>query len=156
MTPKQIKPWRLYQSGDDLLNSAMISWIEENNSLIERLNNKYQKIELRVISEEICNHDEEELNLKNAKGNLRKIFLSNNKNIVFAESFFSEEVIKKFNSFRNLKNIPLSKFLFSDPKIRKCSTYIALYKLDEITYQGRKCIYEYDGSKFSVIEVFLF
>ena len=50
----------------------------------------------------------------------------------------------------------LGKFLFSDPNITKHETYVATYSLGEDEYQGRKCIYDFAGTKFSVIEVFLF
>jgi chorismate-pyruvate lyase len=75
---------------------------------------------------------------------------------VFAESFFSNAVINKFKKFGKLENEPLGKFLFSDSNITKHETYVASYVLDNASYQGRKCIYDYAGSKFSVIEVFLF
>ena len=41
-------------------------------------------------------------------------------------------------------------------EVTKHETYVASYVLDNAGYQGRKCIYDYAGSKFSVIEVFLF
>ena len=156
MAPEQKTNWQLYKSSGDLFNSAMKSWVEENNSLMKRLNNEKQEIVLNVLSEEICTHNELELNLVNATGNLRKIFLTGSSNIVFAESFFCSEVIEKFSKFGKLENEPLGKFLFSDPNITKHETYVATYSLDEDEYQGRKCIYDFAGTKFSVIEVFLF
>jgi hypothetical protein len=63
---------------------------------------------------------------------------------------------------RNLKNLegleiePLGKFLFSDTNITKHETYVATFINGDQNFQGRKCIYDYAGSKFSVIEVFLF
>ena len=63
MAPEQKTNWQLYKSSDDLLNSAMKSWVEENNSLMKRLNNEKQEIVLKVMSEEICTHNELELNL---------------------------------------------------------------------------------------------
>ena len=156
MAPEQKTNWQLYKSSDDLFNSAMKSWVEESNSLMERLNGEKQEIVLNVLSEEICTHNESELNLVNATGNLRKIFLTGNSNIVFAESFFCSEVIEKFSKFGKLENEPLGKFLFSDPNITKHETYVATYSLGDDVYQGRKCIYDFAGTKFSVIEVFLF
>ena len=156
MAPEQKTNWQLYKSSDDLFNTAMKSWVEENNSLMKRLNDEKQEIVLNVLSEEICTHNELELNLVNATGNLRKIFLTGSSNIVFAESFFCSEVIEKFSKFGKLKNEPLGKFLFSDPNITKHETYVATYSLGEDEYQGRKCIYDFAGTKFSVIEVFLF
>ena len=156
MAPKQKTKWQLYKSNNDLFNKAMSSWVEENNSLMKRLNNEKQEIVLNVISEEICSHNDTELNLINTSGNLRKIFLTGSSNIVFAETFFSNHVIKKFSKFKKLGDEPLGKFLFSDSSISKHETYVSTYSLDNQNFQGRKCIYDCAGSKFSVIEVFLF
>ena len=134
----------------------MASWVEEDNSLMKRLNDEKQKISLRVIFEKICLHDESELNYVNVEGNLRRIFLTGSSDIVFAESFFSNEVIKKFKKFGRLEIEPLGKFLFSDTNITKHETYVATFINGDQNFQGRKCIYDYAGSKFSVIEVFLF
>ena len=156
MTPKQQTNWQLYKSHEDLISPRMASWVEEDNSLMKRLNDEKQKIALRVIFEKICLHDESELNYVNVEGNLRRIFLTGSSDIVFAESFFSNEVIKKFKKFGRLEIEPLGKFLFSDTNITKHETYVATYINGDQNYQGRKCIYDYAGSKFSVIEVFLF
>ena len=156
MAPEQKAEWQLYKSNNDLFNSAMKSWVEEDNSLMKRLNDEKQEIVLNVLSEEICNHNESELNLTNARGNLRKIFLTGSSHIVYAESFFCSEVIEKFSRFEKLENEPLGKFLFSDPNITKHETYVATYSLGDDLYQSRKCIYDFAGIKFSVIEVFLF
>jgi|TARA_B100001173_G_C15507732_1_gene345851 chorismate-pyruvate lyase len=156
MTPKQQTNWQLYKSHEDLINPRMASWVEEDNSLMKRLNDEKQKIALRVIFEKICLHDESELNYVNVEGNLRRIFLTGSSDIVFAESFFSTEVIKKFKKFGRLEIEPLGKFLFSDTNITKHETYVATFINGDQNFQGRKCIYDYAGSKFSVIEVFLF
>ena len=156
MTPKQQTNWQLYKSHEDLINPRMASWVEEDNSLMKRLNDEKQKIALRVIFEKICLHDESELNYVNVEGNLRRIFLTGSSDIVFAESFFSHEVIKKFKKFGRLEIEPLGKFLFSDTNITKHETYVATFINGDQNFQGRKCIYDYAGSKFSVIEVFLF
>ena len=156
MTPKQQTNWQLYKSHEDLINPHMASWVEEDNSLMKRLNDEKQKIALRVIFEKICLHDESELNYVNVEGNLRRIFLTGSSDIVFAESFFSTEVIKKFKKFGRLEIEPLGKFLFSDTNITKHETYVATFINGDQNFQGRKCIYDYAGSKFSVIEVFLF
>ena len=156
MTPKQETNWQLYKSQEDLVNPLMASWVEENNSLMKRLNDEKQKIALRVVFEKICFTDEHALNLTNAEGNLRRIFLTGSSDIVFAESFFSNDVIEKFKKFGRLENEPLGKFLFTDTNITKHETYVASYLIGDQSFQGRKCIYDYAGSKFSVIEVFLF
>ena len=143
MTPKQETNWQLYKSQEDLVNPLMASWVEENNSLMKRLNDEKQKIALRVVFEKICFTDEHELNLTNAEGNLRRIFLTGS----------SDE---KFKKFGRLENEPLGKFLFTDTNITKHETYVASYLIGDQSFQGRKCIYDYAGSKFSVIEVFLF
>lgn len=156
MTPKQQTNWQLYKSHEDLISPRMASWVEEDNSLMKRLNDEKQKIALRVIFEKICLHDESELNYVNVEGNLRRIFLTGSSDIVFAESFFSNEVIKKFKKFGRLEIEPLGKFLFSDTNITKHETYVATFINGDQNFQGRKCIYDYAGSKFSVIEVFLF
>ena len=48
MAPKQKTKWQLYKSNDDLSNSAMASWVAENNSLMKRLNDEKQEIVLNV------------------------------------------------------------------------------------------------------------
>ena len=156
MTPNIKTKWHLYKSEQDLVIPSMDSWVRENNSLMKRLVNEKQEIRLEVISEVVCLHNEIELEMLNTEGNLRRIYLTGEKPIVFAESFFSNEVIAKFKKFGKLENEPLGKFLFSDTNITKGETYVATYELNDQVFQGRKCIYEYDGSKFSVIEVFLF
>ena len=100
MAPKQQTNWQLYKSAKDLVNPNMASWVEENNSLMKRLNDEKQKISLRVVLEKICQHDEKELNHINAEGNLRKIYLTGSSDIVFAESFFSNAVrtLRRFAS----------------------------------------------------------
>ena len=84
MAPEQKTEWQLYKSNNDLFNSAMKSWVEEDNSLMKRLNDEKQEIILNVLSEEICTHNEAELNLVNATVNLRKIFLTGSSNIVLS------------------------------------------------------------------------
>ena len=44
MAPEQKTNWQLYKSSSDLFNSAMKSWVEENNSLMKRLNHEKQEI----------------------------------------------------------------------------------------------------------------
>jgi chorismate-pyruvate lyase len=61
MAPKQQTNWQLYKSAKDLVNPNMASWVEENNSLMKRLNDEKQKISLRVVLEKICQHDEKEI-----------------------------------------------------------------------------------------------
>ena len=79
-----------------------------------------------------------------------------NSNVVYAESFFSEGVIKQFNKFRALGNEALGKYLFSHKNINKVDTYVAIYQLENKEYVARKCIYSLNEELFSVIEVFLF
>ena len=50
MAPEQKTKWHLYKSSSDLFNSAMKSWVEENNSLMKRLNDDKQEIVLNVLS----------------------------------------------------------------------------------------------------------
>ena len=140
MTPKQQTNWQLYKSHEDLINPHMASWVEEDNSLMKRLNDEKQKITLRVIFEKICLHDESELNYVNVEGNLRRIFLTGSSDIVFAESFFSNEVVKKFKKFGRLENEPLGKFLFSDTNITKHETYVATFINGDQNFQGRKSV----------------
>ena len=104
-------------------------------------------------------NSELETNETNQGNAWRSEVLFNNKlhkNIVFAESFFSSEVIKKIPKFGELKQEPLGKFLFNDTNIEKRETYVAIYKQEDNNFIGRKCIYAYQEELFSVIEVFLF
>jgi len=134
----------------------MKSWVEENNSLMNRLRLLETKIDLIVLDEQICKHHDAQTSAEPVLGNLRKILLKSDHNLVFAESFFSQDVIKEFAKFGCLEEEPLGKYLFSDSNIKKHETYIADYELDDQTFLGRKCIYSYNDQKFSVIEVFLF
>ena len=156
MTPKIKTNWQLYRPNLDMEFPKMKSWVEENEALMHRLKKKEKEISLEVVKEGICIHTDKELNLDNIEGNLRKIYLRSKKNIVFAESFFSNEVIEKIPKFGQLDQEPLGKFLFSDSNIEKRDTYIAIYKQGDKDFIGRKCIYAYQEELFSVIEVFLF
>ena len=156
MTPKIKTNWQLYSPNLGMEFPKMKSWVEENESLMRRLRKKEKEISLEVVKEGICIHTDKELNLDNIEGNLRKIYLRSNKNIVFAESFFSNEVIEKIPKFGQLDQEPLGKFLFNDPNIEKRDTYVAIYMQGDRDFIGRKCIYAYQEALFSVIEVFLF
>ena len=48
MAPEQKTEWQLYKSNNDLFNSAMKSWVEEDNSLMKRLNDEKQEIVLNL------------------------------------------------------------------------------------------------------------
>ena len=156
MTPKIKTNWQLYSPNLDMEFPKMKSWVEENESLMRRLRKREKEISLEVLEEGICIHTDKELNLDNIEGNLRKIYLRSKKNIVFAESFFSNEVIEKIPKFGQLNQEPLGKFLFNDPNIEKRDTYVAIYMQGDKDFIGRKCIYAYQEALFSVIEVFLF
>ena len=156
MTPQIKTNWQLYSPELDITFPKMKSWVEESASLMHRLKKRESEISLEVIEEGVCAHTDKELKLDNAEGNLRKIYLRSHKNIVFAESFFSNEVIKKIPKFGELKQDPLGKFLFNDANIEKKETYVAIYKQKDKDFIGRKCIYAYQEELFSVIEVFLF
>tara|TARA_B100000614_G_C14213529_1_gene354967 strand:+ start:34 stop:510 length:477 start_codon:yes stop_codon:yes gene_type:complete len=156
MTPIRRTSWQLFSKNDKLINPAINSWINEDESLIKRLSKKYGEISLQLISEKICIHKDEEISDQELEGNLRKIFLSSDKEVVYAESFFSNSVINKFNKFGALGNQALGKYLFSLKEIEKLETYVAEYVFENLIYTGRKCVYSLSNSKFSVIEVFLF
>ena len=99
MTPIRQTNWQLFLKDNNLVNPRLISWINEDQSLIKRLSKKYGEISLELISEKICNHHDEQISDIELEGNLRKIFLSSTREVVYAESFFSNSVIKKFNKF---------------------------------------------------------
>ncbi len=156
MTPIRQTNWQLFLKDNNLVNPRLISWINEDQSLIKRLSKKYGEISLELISEKICNHHDEQISDIELEGNLRKIFLSSTKEVVYAESFFSNSVIKKFNKFSALGDEALGNYLFSLEEIDKLETYTPEYVFDNLIYTGRKCIYSLSNEKFSVIEVFLF
>ena len=156
MTPLIQTNWQLFAK-EKLGNfNHMESWILEDTSLIGRLTEKHGSIKLELISEKICLHCDQQISSKEISGNLRKIFLKANSNVVYAESFFSEGVISQFNKFRALGNEALGKYLFSHKNINKVETYVATYQLENKEYVARKCIYSLNEELFSVIEVFLF
>ena len=156
MTPIRQTNWQLFLKDNNLVNPRLISWINEDQSLIKRLSKKYGEISLELISEKICNHHDEQISDIELEGNLRKIFLSSTREVLYAESFFSNSVIKKFNKFSALGDEALGNYLFSLEEIDKLETYTAEYVFDNLIYTGRKCIYSLSNEKFSVIEVFLF
>ena len=156
MTPKIKTNWQLYSPNLEIKFPKMKTWVEENESLLHRLEKRYAEISLELIEEKICIHTDQEINHNNVEGNLRKIYLKSHENIVFAESFFSNQVIKKIPKFGRLKHEPLGKFLFSNSNFQKKETYIAIYEQGYEDFLGRKCVYAYEGVLFSVIEVFLF
>ena len=156
MKPKIKTNWHLYTPDLEISFPSMKSWVEENNSLMNRLRLLETKIDLIVLDEQICKHHDAQTSAEPVLGNLRRILLKSDHNLVFAESFFSQDVIKEFAKFGRLEEEPLGKYLFSDSNIKKHETYIADYELDDQTFLGRKCIYSYNDQKFSVIEVFLF
>ncbi len=156
MTPLIETNWELFDEKEDVDFKQMNGWISEDKSLISRLENKYGTINLEVLSEEETVYSDKELGFEQVKGNLRKVFLKAQKNIVYAESFFSSKVYKKFPKFKRLAKEPLGKYLFNNPLISKKETYVAKYSLGNNKYLGRKCIYDLDGERFFVVEVFLF
>ena len=156
MTPLIETNWELFDGKENVDFKQMNGWISEDKSLINRLENKYGTINLEVLSEEETEYSDKELGFEQIKGNLRKVFLKAQKNIVYAESFFSSKVYKKFPKFKRLANEPLGKYLFNNPLISKKETYVAKYSLGNNKYLGRKCIYDLDGESFFVVEVFLF
>ena len=80
----------------------MKSWVEENNSLMNRLRLLETKIDLIVLYEQICKHHDAQTSAEPVLGNLRKFFEVDH-NLVFAESFFSQDVIKEFTKFGRLE-----------------------------------------------------
>ena len=156
MTPKIKTNWQLYSPNLEIKFPKMKTWVEENESLMHRLEKRYAEISLELIEEKICIHTDQEINHNNVEGNLRKFYLKSHENIVFAESFFSNQVIKKIPKFGRLKHEPLGKFLFSNSNFQKKETYIAIYEQGYEDFLGRNCVYAYEGVLFSVIEVFLF
>ena len=99
MTPLIETNWELFDEKDDVDFKQMSGWISEDKSLISRLENKYGTINLEVLSEEETEYSDKELGFERVKGNLRKVFLKAQRNIVYAESFFSSKVYKKLISY---------------------------------------------------------
>jgi chorismate-pyruvate lyase len=156
MTPLIETNWELFDEKENVSLKQMSGWVSEDKSLISRLEKKYGTINLEVLSEEETLYSDKELDFGQVKGNLRKVFLKAQKNVVYAESFFSSKVCKKLPKFKRLGKEPLGKYLFNNPLISKKETYFARYSVENNKYLGRKCIYDLDGEKFFVIEVFLF
>tara|TARA_B100000989_G_C19401364_1_gene410125 strand:- start:343 stop:819 length:477 start_codon:yes stop_codon:yes gene_type:complete len=156
MAPLIETNWKLFDEKKNVDFKQMNGWVSEDKSLINRLENNYGTINLEVLSEEETECSDSELDFEKVKGNLRKVFLRAQTNVVYAESFFSSRVFKKFPKFKRLGREPLGKYLFDNPLISKKETYVAKYSLENKSYLGRKCIYDLDGEKFFVIEVFLF
>ena len=61
MTPIRQTNWQLFLKDNNLVNPRLISWINEDQSLIKRLSKKYGEISLELISEKICNHHDEQI-----------------------------------------------------------------------------------------------
>ena len=94
MTPLIETNWELFDGKENVDFKQMNGWISEDKSLINRLENKYGTINLEVLNEEETEYSDKELGFERVKGNLRKVFLKAQKNIVYAESFFSSKVYK--------------------------------------------------------------
>ena len=99
MTPKIKTNWHLYTPDLEISFPNMKSWVEEDNSLMNRLRLLETKIDLIVLDEQICKHHDAQTSAEPVLGNLRKILLKSDHNLVFAESFFSQDVIKEFAKF---------------------------------------------------------
>ena len=56
MTPKIKTNWHLYTPDLEISFPSMKSWVEENNSLMNRLRLLETKIDLIVLDEQICKH----------------------------------------------------------------------------------------------------
>ena len=93
MTPLIETNWELFDEKENVDFKQMNGWISEDKSLINRLENKYGTINLEVLNEEETEYSDKELDFERVKGNLRKVFLKAQKNIVYAESFFSSITI---------------------------------------------------------------
>ena len=156
MTPLIKTNWQLFSEQMKDAYGHMESWILEDTSLIGRLTEKYGEINLEVHSEKMCSFQDKEISNIEVYGNFRQIYLLGSEKIVFAESFFSEAIIKHFPKFGALGNEALGKYLFSHPNIEKKETYVAAYEYKDKEHAARKCIYSLSGELFSVIEVFLF
>ena len=84
MTPLIETNWELFDEKEDVDFKQMNGWISKDKSLISRLENKYGTINLEVLSEEEIEYSDKELGFEQVKGNLRKVFLKAQKNIVYA------------------------------------------------------------------------
>ena len=73
MTPKIKTNWQLYTQNLEISYPNMKSWVEENNSLMNRLRSLETKIDLVVLDEQICKHHDEQTSVEFVVGNLRKI-----------------------------------------------------------------------------------
>ena len=122
MTPLIETNWEPFDEKENVEFRQMNGGVSEDKSLINRLENKYGTINLEVLSEEETEYSDKELDFEQEKGNLRKVFLKAQKNVVYAESFFSSKVYKKFPKFKHLAKEPLGKYLFNNALISKKQT----------------------------------
>ena len=81
MTPKKISIWSDYNTYPMNKFHNMSSWLEEKSSLREKLNVHHGEVHLELLSEEKIYISDEQANLVNVHGKLRKIFLSSKKKL---------------------------------------------------------------------------
>ena len=99
MTPKIKTNWHLYTTDLEISFPNMKSWVEEDNSLMNRLRLLETKIDLIVLDEQICKHHDAQASAEPVLGNLRKILLKSDHNLVLQKVF----LVRMLS--RNLQNL---------------------------------------------------
>ena len=156
MTPKKISIWSDYNTYPMNKFHNMSSWLEEKSSLREKLNVHHGEVHLELLSEEKIYISDEQANLVNAHGKLRKIFLSSNKKLVYAESFLSDEICNSYPPLSNLGLSALGEHIFNQDFFTRKQMFIANFEYKQEIFFGRKCIYSQGDNFLPVTEVFLF
>ena len=136
----------------DTIPDKVIFWIRDNQSLTQKLRNKYK--DFRV---EVHKHEESEIYIHEAnKFSEEKEFIvrevslyGDNQPVVFARSVIPKNT--KLSSIANIGNKPLGEVLYNDPNISREQIEVTLHK----NLWGRRSVFIINESQILVSEFFL-
>jgi len=143
--------WHDIDYFDDIPEKALF-WIRDDQSLTQKLKNRYPDFRVEVDKQEQLEIYKHEINLLGNEGRfiVREVFLyGDNEPVVFARSVIPKNPITE--SIMEIGNKPLGEILFTDPNI--------LREPIEITFQndiwGRRSVFVMNNIRILVSEFFL-
>jgi len=143
--------WHDIDYFDDIPEKALF-WIRDDQSLTQKLKNRYPDFRVEVDKQEQLEIYKHEINLLGNEGRfiVREVFLyGDNEPVVFARSVIPKNPITE--SIMEIGNKPLGEILFTDPNI--------LREPIEITFQndiwGRRSVFVMNNNRILVSEFFL-
>jgi len=143
--------WHDIDYFDDIPEKALF-WIRDDQSLTQKLKNRYPDFRVEVDKQEQLEIYKHEINLLGNEGRfiVREVFLyGDNEPVVFARSVIPKNSTTE--SIMEIGNKPLGEILFTDPNI--------LREPIEITFQndiwGRRSVFVMNNIRILVSEFFL-